>query len=94
MDGIIEDVKLLFNQVMSKIKGGIVRDLQGFGRLSPEQISIIEAHMDKSLNPFERLETHYLQDKYYKEHLDYLVGYTHLFVFDCVHFVFISIGTS
>ena len=64
-----------------KIKGGIVRDLWAFGCLSPEQLSIIEVQMDKAMNPFEGLETHYLQDKYYKEHLDYLVGYTYLFVF-------------
>ena len=76
MDGIIEDVKLLFNHVMCKIKRGIA-----FGCLSPEQLSTIEMHMDKAMNPFEGLETHYLQDKYHKEHPDYLVGYTYLFVF-------------
>lgn len=80
MDGIVQDVKRLFNQVMCKLKEDVVKDLHSFECLSPEQLSVIEAHMDKVINPFEGLETHHLQDKYYKDHLDYLVGGVHWFV--------------
>ena len=81
MDGIIENVKCLFNRVLHKIKDDIVRDLQAFACLSSEQISIVETHMETAANPFQGLETHYLQDKYYAEHLDYLVGFAPLHLF-------------
>ena len=74
MDGIVQDVKRLFNQVMYKLKEDIAKDLQSFECLSPEQLSAIDVRMETDINPFEGLETHYLQDKYFKEHLDYLVG--------------------
>ena len=69
MDGVMEDVKCLFGQVLNKVTEDIRRELQD---LSDEQMSIIESRLD--VNPFEGLETHYFQDKYFKEHLDYLVS--------------------
>ena len=74
MDGVIEDAKCLFSCAMRTLKDDIMRDLQGFRCVGTEQLSIIAAHLDAAVNPFVGLETHYLQDKYFKENLDYLVS--------------------
>ncbi len=74
MDGVIEDVKCLFSRAIHTLKADIVKDLQSFGCVSNEQLSVIEAHLDAAVNPFVGLETQYLQDKYFKENLDYLVS--------------------
>lgn len=75
MDGVIEDVKCLFNHTLNTLKDAIMTDLQGFGCVGTEQLSVIAAHFDEALNPFAGLETHYLQDKYFRENLDCLVGF-------------------
>lgn len=67
----MEDVKCLFSSAIGMLKKDIMRDLQGVdGELS----STIAARLDAAVNPFVGLETHYLQDKYFKENLDYLVS--------------------
>lgn len=85
MDGVIEDVKWLFSCAIRTLKGDIMRDLQGFGCVGMEQLSAIAAHLDAAVNPFVGLETHYLQDKYIKENLDYLVS-LYLFVLNYINF--------
>ena len=69
----IQDVKCLFGSVMDKLRLDIIKELQGAGYLSDDQLRSIDTLFNAAANPFQGLETAYLQDKYFKEHLNYLV---------------------
>ena len=74
MDGVIQDVKCLFGSVLNSLQTEINRALKGFGCLSDEQVATVEALLDEAVNPFQGLETHYLQQKFFKEYFNYVVS--------------------
>ena len=74
MDGILEGVQTLFRSVGSKLHQDVMHKLQEMGiLLSKEQEDAIMTKLTSFQDPFIHLPTRYHQDKYIKDHLNYLV---------------------
>ena len=75
MDGITNGMNTILSSVMEKLHSNITRDLQEKDiPLNDAQLAVVRTHFEKPINPFEKLETRYQQDKYIQEHLNYLVS--------------------
>lgn len=70
MDGIVGGVRSLIENALLKVKINIEQSGVIFNN---EQLDTIETALNTASSPFKGLETRYQQDKYLREHLEYLV---------------------
>ena len=61
-------------QAMLNLQDNVKRGLEEHGFLSDDQLRSLESQFNAATNPFAGLETRYQQDKYLKDHLDYLAS--------------------
>ena len=74
LDGIIEDISLILQQTIGRLKASVNSCLQSHGMSVSVFDGLSNVFNDPSiLNPFDQLESKFLQEKFYREHLDLLV---------------------
>lgn len=74
-NGIVEDAKLLVQNAIQNMQKLVVDKLEQLGTVITdcELIDLKALFHDESLNPFAGLGTEYLQDKFIREHFNYVV---------------------
>ena len=84
MNGILEGVQTLFRNVGSRLYQDVIHGLEEMDiQLSNEQQGTIETLFESLQDPFVNLQTRHHQDKYIKDHLDYLVAKLYIIVVAC-----------
>lgn len=74
LDGIIDDVSLILQQTIGRVKAGVNSCLVSHGMSISVFDGLSDVFKDTSiLNPFDQLKSKFLQEKFYREHLDLLV---------------------
>ena len=76
MDGILQDTRNIVECTVDVLEASVLKKLQAFDRLTSEQVAEIRSlFTTPSLrNPFEGLETHYQQEKFFQEQFSYVVS--------------------
>ena len=75
IDGLVCDFTLIIQQIISQLQNDVSICLQDNGLNFSNINGLLEVFSDPfKLNPFTQLESKFLQEKFYKEHLDLLVS--------------------
>ena len=65
----------LIDVVVKSLQLDLIQGLDEVGGVNEDQLAVIDEKFSAAANPFEGLESAYLQDKYFKQHLSYLVRF-------------------
>lgn len=74
LDDVIKGSRRIAKQAVSKVKEGVLGVLSDVG-INVVDIPGLENVLSSSSDPFEKLNTPYLREKFYREHFNYTVCY-------------------
>ena len=75
IDGLVSDFTMIIQQVVSQLQNDVSMCLQENGLHFTSIKGLLEIFSDSlKINPFAQLESKFLQEKFYKDHLDLLVS--------------------
>ena len=73
---IVQDAKMMVQSTIDSLKVQLIERVKEHTNLSDETVKeITQVFQKESLNPFDGMETLHLQEKYFKEHFNYVVSH-------------------
>lgn len=73
-DRIVQDAKMMVQSTIDSLRVQLVEKIKEYTSLPDENVEeIAQVFHEDSLNPFDGLETLYLQERYFEEHFNYVV---------------------
>lgn len=75
VDGVLKDTTVFLQNTVEDMQASVMRTLNSFSSITDDEKSQVEAIFtdNKRWNPFQGLESHYLQERYYQENFNYVV---------------------